>query len=202
MFAYIKGQVIAVEPSYAIIEASGLAYEALMANPYRLSDKIGEKAQIWLCLHVSQDAVRLYGFLSQAEKQLFLKLCQVSGIGPKSALSILSLGDEQGLMNAIEVGDVKFLTQFPGVGKKTAQQMILDLKGKLVELMEEEQPSPITTSSQLGAKNKMLDELTQALETLGYKERQIKQIINATDFSQVEDTAQAIRLALKTLTYH
>lgn len=199
MYSYIKGQLTVISPAAVTIEAGGVGYHILVANPYRFSEQMNKELTIWLEQVVTQDAIRLYGFYSEEEKLLFQKLNQVSGIGPKSALSILSLGDSAGLIRAIEAEDIKFLRTFPGVGKKTAQQIILDLKGKLADLkteVEEEKAEPADQTQH----EQMLEELSLALETLGYSKRTIDRAIKVSDLDEVTDTAAAIRIALKALT--
>ncbi|MEO3972161.1 Holliday junction branch migration protein RuvA, partial [Enterococcus faecium] len=133
-----------------------------------------------LYLHqvVREDAQLLFGFGSLEEKQLFLKLISVSGIGPKSGLAIMaSVADHGGLINAIEGEDVTYLTKFPGVGKKTAQQMILDLKGKLGELESSEAAvAAMTATEVVTTSNQALAEALEALSALGYSDREIKRI--------------------------
>ena len=135
---------------------------------------------IKLYLHqvVREDAQLLFGFGSLEEKQLFLKLISVSGIGPKSGLAIMaSVADHGGLINAIEGEDVTYLTKFPGVGKKTAQQMILDLKGKLGELESSEAAvAAMTATEVVTTSNQALAEALEALSALGYRDREIKRI--------------------------
>lgn len=132
MYEYIIGKVTFVSPYYIVVETNGIGYQISVDNPYRYSGKMDTDIKLYLHQVVREDAQLLFGFGSLEEKQLFLKLISVSGIGPKSGLAIMaSVADHGGLINAIEGEDVTYLTKFPGVGKKTAQQMILDLKRKI-----------------------------------------------------------------------
>ncbi|WP_025188641.1 Holliday junction branch migration protein RuvA [Enterococcus faecalis] len=168
MYEYIIGKVTFVSPYYIVVETNGIGYQISVDNPYRYSGKMDTDIKLYLHQVVREDAQLLFGFGSLDEKQLFLKLISVSGIGPKSGLAIMaSVADHGGLINAIEGEDVTYLTKFPGVGKKTAQQMILDLKGKLGEL---ESSEAVTTS------NQALAEALEALSALGYSDREIKRI--------------------------
>ena len=127
MYEYIIGKVTFVSPYYIVVETNGIGYQISVDNPYRYSGKMDTDIKLYLHQVVREDAQLLFGFGSLEEKQLFLKLISVSGIGPKSGLAIMaSVADHGGLINAIEGEDVTYLTKFPGVGKKTAQQMILD----------------------------------------------------------------------------
>ncbi|MDO4670395.1 MAG: Holliday junction branch migration protein RuvA [Aerococcus sp.] len=199
MYEFFQGQLVSIESDALIILVNGVGYRVITANPYRFTPLIRQELTVWLYLAVAQDNVRLYGFKSKEEKQLFLELISVSGIGPRSALSILALDDHSGLIRAINTGDVKFLTKFPGVGKKTAQQMILDLQDKLVSADVDSQPLPKTPEVKTN-EPVYLSELTDALTSLGYTARQIERVKAKADFSGVDTTAAAIRVALRFMT--
>lgn len=202
------GRVESVYPDAVVLEVNGIGYYIYMANPYRFSDKIGqdETIKIWLYQAVSENDIRLYGFKNQDEKIIFLQLISVSGIGPKSALSILSLDDTAGLIRAIEAEDNTFLMKFPGVGKKTAGQIILDLKEKLPKVLAQsplsanftQDDTEIGTASQ--ASLPFMQELEDAMTSLGYSQREISRVLKNADFTDVTTTAEAIRIALKFIT--
>lgn len=175
MYEYLRGTVAAITPDHIVIDVQGVGYLVNTANPYRYT--VDETVTIYVYQAVSDTAQTLYGFSDFAEKQLFLKLINVSGIGPKSALAILANPDHQGLMLAIKTNDVSFLTKFPGVGKKTAGQLVLDLQGKLDDLAPAADPQlfePETVAA--GAGNPQLDDAVAALGALGYREAAIKKI--------------------------
>ncbi|MGY5338871.1 Holliday junction branch migration protein RuvA [Levilactobacillus spicheri] len=175
MYEYLRGTVAAITPDHIVIDVQGVGYLVNTANPYRYT--IDETVTIYVYQAVSDTAQTLYGFSDFAEKQLFLKLINVSGIGPKSALAILANPDHQGLMLAIKTNDVSFLTKFPGVGKKTAGQLVLDLQGKLDDLAPAADPQlfePETVAT--GAGNPQLNDAVAALGALGYREAAIKKI--------------------------
>ncbi|MDK6232972.1 Holliday junction branch migration protein RuvA [Aerococcus sanguinicola] len=197
MYAYFKGKITSILPNAIIIEVNGIGYQVIMANPYRFSSQVGQEARIWLYQAVSQDSIRLYGFSDEAEKDLFLHLISVSGIGPRSALSILSLDDHEGLIRAIDQADSQFLTKFPGVGKKTAQQIILDLQGKLTSDVEDKAASQAASAS---PSHPITQELEEALDSLGYSQRDIQRVVKQMDFDQVATTSDAIRQALRLMT--
>lgn len=198
MFEYLKGILTEVMSDAAVLEVQGIGYKLYMANPYRLNGQKGQEVKIWVHQSFSQEAVRLYGFYTSEEKTLFLRLISVSGIGPKSAISILSLGDHAGFVQAIEAEDIKFLTKFPGVGKKTAQQIILDLKEKLGEFTGN--LSDLPREEVIVTENPVVIELRAALTNLGYSSREISRVVKQVDFTQVTDTAEAIRIALRFIT--
>ncbi|MER2292533.1 MAG: Holliday junction branch migration protein RuvA [Aerococcus urinaeequi] len=208
MYEFMIGQVESVYPDAVILETGGIGYYIYMANPYRFTDKIGQDqpVKIWLYQSVSENDIRLYGFKSQEEKIIFLQLISVSGIGPKSALSILSLDDNAGLVAAIQAEDNAFLMKFPGVGKKTAGQIVLDLKEKLPKVLAESPSSALFKQESLDIQGTdqvnlpFMHELEEAMASLGYSQREINRVVKNADFSGVTTTAEAIRVALKFIT--
>ncbi len=171
MYAYIKGKITEIEPNYVTLENNNIGYLIISPNPF--SYQIDEEVKIYIHHYLREDMDNLYGFRSKLERSLFIDLISVSGIGPKSALAILSLGEPEKILIAIEAGDVKFLTKFPGIGPKSAQQIILDLKGKLV--------SDETVS-------KKDSEVSEALKALGYSNKEItKAIKNIDDSLSIEE---------------
>ncbi|OZM57839.1 Holliday junction branch migration protein RuvA [Lottiidibacillus patelloidae] len=176
MYEYIKGTMNNIASTYVVIETNNIGYQILTANPFVFQDQIGEEVTVYTYQYVREDLIALYGFPTHDERSLFMKLIQVSGIGPKGALAILAAGQPKQLANAIENEDDKFLTKFPGVGKKTARQMILDLKGKLEDQLPNLfQPEVQVESTQ--DKNIPLEEAIEALKALGYAEREIKKVM-------------------------
>ena len=128
MYSYLIGKIVQIRPSYIVLETNNIGYELIVSNPY--SFELGADIKIYVFKRVREPDVFLYGFKTLELKDLFLKLINVPGIGPKSALSILASDNTSDLILAIEEGNAKFLTKFPGIGMKSAQQIILDLKGK------------------------------------------------------------------------
>jgi len=178
MYDYIRGQVVRVTPEYIVVDQNGVGWQILTPNPYsfKVSD---EQVLIYTHLHVREDIQQLLGFKNMEQRELFRKLILVSGIGPKGALAILASGVPAQVIGAIEREDEGFLTQFPGVGKKTARQMILDLKGKLHMLLEESDVSiQLLDGDGLFAsqQNHDLEEAMLALAALGYSERELSKI--------------------------
>ncbi|WP_122646219.1 Holliday junction branch migration protein RuvA [Enterococcus mediterraneensis] len=191
MYEYIIGTVTAINPAYLVLETQGIGYQIALGNPYRYSGKINQAVKIYVHQVIREDAHLLYGFGKLEEKQLFLRLISVSGIGPKSALAIMANEEHDGMIAAIENSDVTYLTKFPGVGKKTAQQMILDLKGKLGELASDLPLSPTV------AVNQAKEEALAALSALGYSDKEIKRISKQLTEDQSKSTDEYLREALK-----
>ncbi|MGT2958291.1 Holliday junction DNA helicase RuvA [Streptococcus bovimastitidis] len=194
MFDYIKGQLTKITAKYIVVETSGLGYIIYVANPYSFTDSVNQNVTIYLHQVIREDAHLLFGFHTEDEKDVFLKLISVSGIGPMTALAIVAVDDNQGLVTAIDNSDIKYLMKFPKIGKKTAQQMILDLAGKFVEAPANAQKQ---SQSQTSA-NQQLDEAIEALLALGYKATELKKI--RAFFEGTDETAeQYIKSALKML---
>lgn len=201
MLEFIKGMVDFVCPEYIVIENNGLGYQISTPNPFIYSAKMKQTITVFTYQYVREDVIALYGFESREEKSLFTKLLSVSGIGPKGALAILASGEVQQVVNAIEQEDEGFLVKFPGVGKKTARQMILDLKGKLQNIVPDFFPNlfnaeefPLSNQADANA----FEEAVLALKALGYTEREIKKISPELRKEQLT-TDQYIKKALQKL---
>ncbi|MGT2935588.1 Holliday junction branch migration protein RuvA [Streptococcus castoreus] len=194
MYDYIKGQLTKITAKYIVVETNGLGYMINVANPYSFTDSVNQVVTIYLHQVVREDAHLLFGFHTEDEKDVFLKLISVSGIGPMTALAIVAVDDNEGLVNAIDNSDIKYLTKFPKIGRKTAQQMILDLAGKFVEA-----PREIgKTASTKTAGNAQLDEAIEALLALGYKATELKKVRGFFE-GTAETAEQYIKSALKML---
>ncbi|MCH3904705.1 MAG: Holliday junction branch migration protein RuvA [Lactobacillus sp.] len=164
MFEYLEGKITLVEPAFIVLDVHGVGYKLYSPSP--LNYQLGQAAKVFVEQIFSDNAgMRLYGFASQADKRLFLKLLSVSGIGPKSALAIMAAENTESLASAIENGQVKYLTQFPGIGKKTASQIVLDLKGKLKDFTPKSDKS-----------SPALEDALLALLALGYTKREVEKL--------------------------
>lgn len=199
MFEYLKGFVTYINSHYIVIEANGVGYHVLVANPERYQPEQINTVYVELIIHENEQA--LYGFFDLAEKKLFQQLTSVSGIGPKSALAILADDSHQNLIQAIMQNDVKFLTKYPGVGKKTAQQIILDLKDKLTQ---QNITSPVerTFSDNLTKEadtNVYLKDGLAALAALGYGSREISKVTPELQLLNLTSASEYLRAGLKLL---
>lgn len=171
MYEFMDGQIVEITPAYVVMLVNGIGYLIYTANPYRFEVDQQKTVRVYIYQSVSDSAILLYGFYEADEKKLFQKLIAVSGIGPKSALAILAGEDRNGLVSAIKQKNVKFLTKFPGVGKKTAQQIILDLQGKVDDLSSNGDQANIQTASNQTDRN--LQDALSALKALGYPAKQV-----------------------------
>ncbi|WP_334116913.1 Holliday junction branch migration protein RuvA [Ligilactobacillus sp.] len=201
MYEYLTGTVTQVLPAYIVVENNGIGYLINVANPFRF--KVDETRQEKIYLHqvVRENEIALYGFSDFNEKQLFLKLISVSGIGPKSALAILANEDHNGFVSAVNNDDDAYLTRFPGIGKKTAKQIILDLKGKLGGL-ESGKPLKGQQDLEIVAEqaSPYLKEALEALLALGYTKTEVKKtgrkLLDFKGDSTDEYLRQALRLMM------
>ena len=180
MYSYMIGIVVGYDKNCIILENNKIGYLINVANPY--SFKLNEEIKVYLYNHIKEDENSLYGFKSMEEKDLFLKLINVKGIGPKMAMPIFAGGNIKGVYDAINSDNVTYLTRFPKIGDKVAKQIILDLKGKL------------TTQTDLFQYDSK--ELIEVLESLGYKSGDIKKVISKVDneLSLEEQIKEALKL--------
>jgi holliday junction DNA helicase RuvA len=163
MIAHLRGKLLAKHPNQAIVEAGGVGYDVVISVP-TFSDlpAIGGEVALHIHAHVREDALALYGFLRSSEKALFEKLITVSGIGPKLAITILSGMAAEEMISAIRVNDIARLTRIPGIGKKTAERMVLELRDKLAL----EKHGEIAAAPALSAAE---EDVLSALVNLGYQ---------------------------------
>ena len=182
MYNYIKGVISEIESSYITLDNNGIGYLIYTSNPY--SFNVGEEYKVYVYQNVKEDELTLYGFKKKEEKELFLRLIDVKGLGPKMALPIIA-NNPSDVIGAIERGDITYLKKFPKIGDKVARQIVLDLKGKLVESVEEKKIEN--------------EELIEALVALGYKKADIKKVISNVDSSvSIElQIKEALKLLLK-----
>ena len=194
MFEYLKGRLTKITAKYIVVEVAGIGYVLHVANPYRYSDSIQQDITIYTHQVIREDAHLLYGFATESEKDVFLRLISVSGIGPTTALAIIAVDDNEGLVRAIDQQNITYLTKFPKIGKKTAQQMVLDLAGTFVDTSVQSG----AVSQTAAASNQALEEAMEALLALGYKANEIKKI--RTFFEGTTESAENyIKSALKML---
>ena len=162
MYNYIKGIVSEINSTSIVLDNNGIGYEIYTPNPFAFME--GEETIVYIYQYIREDEISLYGFKKHEEKELFLKLIDVKGLGPKMALPIIAMGSISGISDAINRENVLYLKKFPKIGDKLARQMILDLKGKL---------SLINEVVELDE----TDELLEALKGLGYKDKDIRSIL-------------------------
>jgi Holliday junction DNA helicase RuvA len=161
MYNYITGRISNIYSTFIVLENNGIGYLIKTANPYSFT--IGDEMTIYTHVHIRQDVFDIYGFKNNEEKDLFIKLISVKGIGPKGALAIIANGDPGSLEQAIISGDVKYLQKFPGIGQKASSQIVLDLQGKL-------------TNPKNQMENPKITDVKDALKSLGYKNAELRKL--------------------------
>jgi Holliday junction DNA helicase RuvA len=162
MIAHLRGKLLAKHPNQAIVETGGVGYDVTISVP-TFSDlpPVGEDVALYIHTHVREDMIALYGFLRPSEKLLFEKLITVSGIGPKLAVTILSGMAADEMVGAIRGNDISKLTRIPGIGKKTAERMVLELRDKLPEPGKSAPAAPVLSGIE--------EDVLSALTNLGYQ---------------------------------
>ena len=198
MYAYVKGTLTQLFPTHVVVETSGIGYEIQTPNSYRFQKYLNRDVQIFTSLIVREDAQLLYGFISEEEKDMFHSLIKVTGIGPKSALAILAASSPNGVKRAIENENDAYLTQFPGIGKKTARQIVLDLKGK-VTITEEDSESLLKVDVNNDEQSQVVKEAMLALEALGYSKRELSKVEKVLNKQSESSVDEAVKVGLQTL---
>ena len=183
MINRILGKIVEKNPSVVIVDVGGLGYEVgIPVSTFSKLPQIGEKVLLYTHLYIREDSHQLFGFLEEMERSLFGKLIKVSGIGPKVGLAILSTISPSSLIGYIEKRNTENLCQIPGIGKKTAERMILELKGKIEAVSE-------NTNDH--------EELLQALLALGYSEKEVRSTVSTIEYKLT--IQEKIKKALKLL---
>ncbi|MCG2093391.1 Holliday junction branch migration protein RuvA [Staphylococcus epidermidis] len=198
MYAYIKGTLSQLFPTHVVVETCGIGYEIQTPNSYRFQKYLEKEVQIYTSLIVREDAQLLYGFINEEEKEMFLSLIKVTGIGPKSTLAILASSTPHEVKLAIENENDAYLTQFPGIGKKTARQIVLDLKGK-VTITEENSDDLLQTQVNGNEQNQIISEALLALQALGYSKRELSKVEKSLNKHNVNSVDEAVKIGLQTL---
>ena len=182
MYSYIIGKVVSVESCSITLDNNGIGYLIYTPSPYAFNE--GEEYKVYLYQQIREDENTLFGFKTLEEKELFLKLISVKGLGPKMALPIIAMGSISGIADPINRENILYLKKFPKIGDKLARQMILDLKGKLEVIGE------VSESS---------NEVYEALVALGYKDKDIKNVIGRINKENTvsEQIKEALRLMIR-----
>lgn len=196
MFYYLNGTVVHLGPYLAVIDCGGVGYACRTTNTTQARLKLGENGKLYTYLNVREDAMELYGFASQEELNLFELLLSVSGVGPKAALSILSASSPANLALSIITGDEKALTCAPGIGKKIAQRVILELKDKLAKGQTVAAGEAYGGTGVTVIPENKLSEATAALAVLGYSQGEIGAALKGIDMDSLT-LEQIIKEALK-----
>ncbi len=185
MIGFLKGSILSAGNTSLILDVGGVGYRVLSPLPLLLSATEGDTLSLFIHTHVREDQITLYGFKDEGDLFLFEKLTSVSGIGPKSALAMLSVHSPASLSSAVERGDVEALSHTPGIGKRTAEKIIIELKGKLSHLREHDEDTSVV-------------ETRMALESLGYASKDIHAVLKNIQ-TEGKTTSTIIKEALHAL---
>lgn len=194
MFYYLDGVVAHIEPYLAVIDCGGVGYACKTTNTTLAQLKRGERGRLYTYLNVGEDVFDLYGFATQGELGSFKQLLGVSGVGPKAALAILSSTTPEGLATAVITEDAKTLTMAPGIGKKIAQRIILELKDKIAG--EQSVGGFVPAAAAVSAGGGKAVEAAQALAVLGYSQSDIAAAMKGVDVESLP-LEEIVRQALK-----
>jgi holliday junction DNA helicase RuvA len=198
MIAFLRGRIAEKQPNRVIVDIQGVGYDVHvpLSTYYEIGDE-GADVALRVHTHVREDALLLFGFLTELERQLFERLIGISGIGPRLAIAVLSGMDPRELVTAVQRGDVARLTGIPGIGRKTAERIVLELKDRLAQLI-----APISPESAavLPAADRLRLDLLSALQNLGYHRPQAEKAIDKTLTGMSDPTFEpALKSALREL---
>lgn len=218
MIGRLKGVVESREGEICLLDVGGVCYELTCSLQTIDTLVLGERARLEVFTHVREDQLALFGFATVLEKELFMALLSVNGVGPKMAIKILSAAPVSHIARSVEAGDVKALSMLPKVGKKTAEQLIVSLKGKLTPFLDSfagvgyagasahggAEPMPLAQS----AREALLVEIDSALQNLGFRPQEVERVISqlvaklshgGVDAAQELTLESGVRFALQTL---
>jgi len=197
MIGLLRGRIADKQPNTLIVDVQGVGYEVhVPLSTFYDAGDIGGEITLRIYTHVREDALQLYGFLTELERRLFEKLIGISGIGPKLAIAVLSGMDPRELMTSVQRGDVARLTGIPGVGKKTSERIVLELRDRLAQLPG---GAPADSAPSNGA-DRVRSDLLSALQNLGYHRPQAEKAIDAALQTMSNPTFEhALKAALREL---
>ena len=197
MIGFLRGKVAYTFPDYCFLDVHDVGYRVFVSHQTRNHIGVGEEVMLYIHTHVREDAILLYGFFSQEEYDLFQHLIGISGIGPKVAQGILSAITANEFYRLIHQKDVKAITKLPGIGKKTAERIILELKDKLAPTMFDDISSTDQTAGLAGDIGDKISEATEALLSLGFGQSEIQSVLKKK--TEWASTEEIIRYALAEL---
>ena len=194
MIASLRGRVLEKQPNRIVVDVQGVGYEVhVPLSTYYDVGEEGADVTLRVHTHVREDALQLYGFLTDLERQLFERLISVSGIGPKLAIAVLSGIEARELLVAVQRADVARLTGIPGIGKKTAERIVLELKDRLAAIGV---PAAAGVTPGAAPADRLRDDIVSALQNLGYHrpqaEKAIQSVLKATPDASFEDALRAV----------
>lgn len=190
MIAFIRGKVVSYGTDWIVVENQGIGWQ--MSYPHVENIRLNSEVSVYTYMHVTENDVSLFAFESQEEKELFLRLISVKGLGPKTAMNMLAHSGYTNVVKAIEDGNVAALKKMPGIGAKSASQIVLDLKGRLVA-------APVRTQNTQAQYPKEISEALEGLKNLGYKSGELGPAANKMSETPGLSTEEYLRIGLKFL---
>ena len=203
MISYIKGELISIEDDRVVLDVNGVGFGIFMpAQSMNLLPPIGNEVRLHTYMNVREDAIQLYGFLTRDDLKVFKLVISVSGIGPKGGLAILSQLTPDDLRFAVMANDAKTIASAPGIGKKTAEKLIIELKDKLsIEEVLNKQIAQDTSVAMLGHTNEIQTEAVQALVALGYNSTDAMRAVKKVTTDESMTVEDVLKLALKNIIF-
>lgn len=197
MIGFLRGKVAGLKTDYCLLDVGGVGYRVFIPNNTRCKLTLNETAMLYTYMNVYQDGITLYGFYTEEEYDVFQLLIGVSGIGPKVALGILSAITVDALCKAIQNKQATLLTKLPGIGKKSAERLILELKDKMALAASDDEVLSLSMEGEVA--DDILSEATAALTALGYSQAEITPVLKKA--AKGKSTEEIVKLALKELSH-
>ena len=198
MYSYIRGELAEINPDHIVIDVGGIGYMVYISgHTFEYLPSIGQQIKVHTYLHIREDAMILYGFLTKDDLDMFIKLIGVSGIGPKGGLAVLSVLSADDLRFAILAGDAKAIAKAPGVGAKTAQRVILELKDKMSLEEAFEKKTENLSKSGRNEGNSVKNDAILALSALGYSQTESLKAVSQVEITDGMDVEDVLKLAFK-----
>lgn len=197
MIGFLRGKVAGLKTDYCLLDVGGVGYRVFIPNNTRCKLTLNETAMLYTYMNVYQDGITLYGFYTEEEYDVFQLLIGISGIGPKVALGILSAITVDALCKAIQNKQATLLTKLPGIGKKSAERLILELKDKMALAASDDEV--LSLSMEGAVADDILSEATAALTALGYSQAEITPVLKKA--AKGKSTEEIVKLALKELSH-
>ncbi len=197
MIGFLRGKVAGLKTDYCLLDVGGVGYRVFIPNNTRCKLTLNETAMLYTYMNVYQDGITLYGFYTEEEYDVFQLLIGVSGIGPKVALGILSAITVDALCKAIQNKQATLLTKLPGIGKKSAERLILELKDKMALAASDDEVLSLSMDGEVA--DDILSEAMAALTALGYSQAEITPVLKKA--AKGKSTEEIVKLALKELSH-
>lgn len=200
MIAHLSGTVLYKDQKYVVIQTGGVGYKVNATERDLEMMRITEHVSVWVYTAVKEDALDLYGFILRDSKDMFDHLLTISGVGPKTALNILNVAGHEAIQSAVQTGEISYLTAVGGIGKKVAEKIVLELKGKIVSVISDKDGKLANGHGDLAGATQSDIDTIEALKSLGYSHRESKAALEKLDKdTRAKDISEKIKVLLKVL---